>query len=93
MTIQQLLINSPEKMLEHSQESLTAILEFAELKMNVNSVLVSVHKQQKDRGQFLRAFSYLGFVVVKPGKGCVLSCKNHIFMAYPIERTPSKVMF
>ncbi|XP_053330688.1 ornithine decarboxylase antizyme 3 [Spea bombifrons] len=79
----------PSRMLDQgSRDSLTATLEYAELTMKVNTVFVSVHKEHKDRGQLLRAFSFLGFEVVTPRNKSLPSCEEQIFMGYTLEKSP-----
>ncbi|KAM4661918.1 ornithine decarboxylase antizyme 3 [Discoglossus pictus] len=81
-----LLDTSIKVLVQQDQESLTAVLEFVEQKTDINLVFVSVNKEQRDRGDFLRAFSYLGFEIVRPGHLTLPPCKEQIFLAYMMDR-------
>uniref|UniRef100_A0A8C5K098 Ornithine decarboxylase antizyme 3 n=1 Tax=Jaculus jaculus TaxID=51337 RepID=A0A8C5K098_JACJA len=84
---QQLFLDIPDQTLDQiDRESLTATLQYVEEKTNVNSVFVNFPKDRKDRGALLRAFSYLGFEVVRPDHPAIPPCDNVIFMVYPLER-------
>ncbi|GAB5575538.1 ornithine decarboxylase antizyme 3 [Prionailurus iriomotensis] len=66
--------------------SLTATLEYVEEKTNVDLVFVSFQNNRNDRGALLRAFSYMGFEVVRPDHPVLPPWDNVIFMVYPLER-------
>ncbi|XP_049621956.1 LOW QUALITY PROTEIN: ornithine decarboxylase antizyme 3 [Suncus etruscus] len=69
-----------------NRESLIAILEYVEEKTGVDSVFVNFQSNRKDRGALLRAFSYMGFEVVRPDHPALPPWDNAIFMVYPLER-------
>uniref|UniRef100_A0A096P6M0 Ornithine decarboxylase antizyme 3 n=1 Tax=Rattus norvegicus TaxID=10116 RepID=A0A096P6M0_RAT len=83
----QLFLDIPFQALEQgNRESLTATLEYVEEKTNVDSVFVNFQSNHKDRGALLRAFSYMGFEVVRPDHPALPPWDNVIFMVYPLER-------
>ncbi|XP_067583899.1 LOW QUALITY PROTEIN: ornithine decarboxylase antizyme 3, partial [Pseudorca crassidens] len=82
-----LFLDIPYRALDQgSRESLTATLEYVEEKTNVDSVLVNFQNNRNDRGALLRAFSYMGFEVVRPDHPALPPWNNVIFMVYPLER-------
>ncbi|XP_069482542.1 ornithine decarboxylase antizyme 3 [Ambystoma mexicanum] len=82
-----LFLETPSRVLDQgNRESLTAALEFVEVKTNANFVFVNFSKARNDRGELLRAFSYLGFEVVRPGHPSVPAWEDVIFMVYSLER-------
>uniref|UniRef100_A0A2K5S9M1 Ornithine decarboxylase antizyme 3 n=1 Tax=Cebus imitator TaxID=2715852 RepID=A0A2K5S9M1_CEBIM len=82
-----LFLDIPYRALDQgNRESLTATLEFVEEKTNVDSVFVNFQNDRSDRGALLRAFSYMGFEVVRPGHPALPPWDNVIFMVYPLER-------
>uniref|UniRef100_A0A8C2N2X4 Ornithine decarboxylase antizyme 3 n=1 Tax=Cricetulus griseus TaxID=10029 RepID=A0A8C2N2X4_CRIGR len=82
-----LFLDIPYQALDHgNRESLTATLEYVEEKTNVDSVFVNFQNDRKDRGALLRAFSYMGFEVVRPDHPALPPWDNVIFMMYPLER-------
>ncbi|XP_075835306.1 LOW QUALITY PROTEIN: ornithine decarboxylase antizyme 3 [Microtus pennsylvanicus] len=82
-----LFLDIPHQALDQgNRESLTATLEYVEEKTNVDSVFVNFHNDRKDRGALLRAFSYMGFEVVRPDHPALPPWDNVIFMVYPLER-------
>ncbi|KAH1180046.1 hypothetical protein KIL84_006096 [Mauremys mutica] len=66
--------------------SLTATLEYVEEQTAVNLVFVNFQPARSDRGDLLRAFSYLGFEVVRPDHPMLPPWQDVIFMVYPLER-------
>uniref|UniRef100_A0A8D2AM72 Ornithine decarboxylase antizyme 3 n=1 Tax=Sciurus vulgaris TaxID=55149 RepID=A0A8D2AM72_SCIVU len=82
-----LFLDIPFRTLDQgNRESLTATLEYVEEKTNVDSVFVNFQNDRKDRGALLRAFSYMGFEVVRPDHPALPPWGNVIFMVYPLER-------
>uniref|UniRef100_A0A8C5SWY2 Ornithine decarboxylase antizyme 3 n=1 Tax=Laticauda laticaudata TaxID=8630 RepID=A0A8C5SWY2_LATLA len=82
-----LFLNTPRLALDfNSRESLTATLEYIEEKTGAEQVLVNFHKARRDRGDLLRAFSFLGFKLVAPNHPGLPPWEDTIFMAYPLER-------
>ncbi|NP_001277269.1 LOW QUALITY PROTEIN: OAZ3 isoform 2 [Pan troglodytes] len=82
-----LFLDIPYQALDQgNRESLTATLEYVEEKTNVDSVFVNFQNDRNDRGALLRAFSYMGFEVVRPGHPALPPLDNVIFMVYPLER-------
>uniref|UniRef100_A0A2K6E243 Ornithine decarboxylase antizyme 3 n=1 Tax=Macaca nemestrina TaxID=9545 RepID=A0A2K6E243_MACNE len=82
-----LFLDIPYRALDQgNRESLTATLEYVEEKTNVDSVFVNFQNDRNDRGALLRAFSYMGFEVVRPGHPALPPWDNVIFMVYPLER-------
>uniref|UniRef100_A0A8C6RMJ7 Ornithine decarboxylase antizyme 3 n=1 Tax=Nannospalax galili TaxID=1026970 RepID=A0A8C6RMJ7_NANGA len=82
-----LFLDIPHQALDQgNRESLTATLEYVEEKTNVDSVFVNFQNNRKDRGALLRAFSYMGFEVVRPDHPALPPWDNVIFMVYPLER-------
>ncbi|ELV10731.1 Ornithine decarboxylase antizyme 3 [Tupaia chinensis] len=83
----QLFLDIPNQALDQgNRESLTATLEYVEEKTNVDSVFVNFKNNRNDRGALLRAFSYMGFEVVRPDHPALPPWDNVIFMVYPLER-------
>uniref|UniRef100_A0ACB8G7Z7 Ornithine decarboxylase antizyme 3 n=1 Tax=Sphaerodactylus townsendi TaxID=933632 RepID=A0ACB8G7Z7_9SAUR len=66
--------------------SLTATLEYVEEETDVDRVFVNFRKCRSDRGNLLRAFSYLGFELVRPGHPALPPWRDVVFMVYPLER-------
>ncbi|XP_068094271.1 ornithine decarboxylase antizyme 3-like [Hyperolius riggenbachi] len=84
---QRLLLDSAANILScGDRESLVALMNFIELKMDVIWVLLSVRREQENKGQLLRTFSYIGFEIIRPGQAILPSCRDHIFLAYAIDR-------
>ncbi|XP_078525031.1 ornithine decarboxylase antizyme 3, partial [Lissotriton helveticus] len=84
---QKLFLETPSRVLEQgNRESLTAALDFVEGKTDVNFVFVNFGKTRHDRRELLRAFSYMGFEVVRPGHPSVPAWDDVIFMVYSLER-------
>ncbi|KAM3824911.1 ornithine decarboxylase antizyme 3 [Vipera latastei] len=82
-----LFLDTPRLALDfNSRESLTATLEYIEEKTEAEQVLVNFRKARRDRGDLLRAFSFLGFELVTPGRPGLPPWEDTIFMAYPLER-------
>ncbi|KAI5930592.1 Ornithine decarboxylase antizyme 3 [Manis javanica] len=82
-----LFLDIPYRALDQGhQESLTATLEYVEEKTNVDSVFVNFQNNQNDRGTLLRAFSYMGFEVVRPDHPALPPWDNVIFMVYSLDR-------
>uniref|UniRef100_A0A8C8X358 Ornithine decarboxylase antizyme 3 n=1 Tax=Panthera leo TaxID=9689 RepID=A0A8C8X358_PANLE len=82
-----LFLDIPYQALDQGNwESLTATLEYVEEKTNVDLVFVSFQNNRNDRGALLRAFSYMGFEVVRPDHPVLPPWDNVIFMVYPLER-------
>uniref|UniRef100_A0A8C4WV30 Ornithine decarboxylase antizyme n=1 Tax=Eptatretus burgeri TaxID=7764 RepID=A0A8C4WV30_EPTBU len=77
----------PGTLPEGTKESLTSLLEYAEEKLLVDNVIVCFYKNRLDRASMLRAFSYLGFEIVKPGHPLIPVKPDVIFMAYVIDRS------
>ncbi|XP_077176695.1 LOW QUALITY PROTEIN: ornithine decarboxylase antizyme 3 [Paroedura picta] len=82
-----LFLDAPHLLLECcSRESLTATLEYVEGETDVDRVFVNFHKWRSDRGNLLRAFSYLGFDLVRPNHPALPPWRDVIFMVYPLDR-------
>ncbi|NP_001278997.1 ornithine decarboxylase antizyme 3 [Erinaceus europaeus] len=82
-----LFLDIPYRALDRgNRESLTATLEYVEEKTNVDSVFVNFQSNRNDKGALLRAFSYMGFEVVRPDHPALPPWNNVIFMVYPLER-------
>ncbi|EHB05622.1 Ornithine decarboxylase antizyme 3 [Heterocephalus glaber] len=82
-----LFLDLPYQALDQgNRESLTATLEYVEQKTNVDSVFVNFQNDRKEKGDLLRAFSYMGFHVVRPDHPALPPWGNVIFMVYPLER-------
>ncbi|CAM9263619.1 unnamed protein product [Rangifer tarandus platyrhynchus] len=82
-----LFLDIPYRALDQgSRESLTAALEYVEEKTNVDSVFVNFQNNRNDRGALLRAFSYMGFEVVRPDHPALPPWDSVVFMVYPLER-------
>ncbi|KAM6217157.1 LOW QUALITY PROTEIN: ornithine decarboxylase antizyme 3, partial [Rhynchocyon petersi] len=82
-----LFLDIPHQALDQgNRESLTATLEYVEEKTDVDSVFVNFQNDRNDRGALLRAFSYMGFEVVRPDHPALPPWNNVIFMVYPFER-------
>lgn len=82
-----LFLDIPRRALDQgNRESLTATLEYVEEKTNVGSVFVNFQNDRNDRGALLRAFSYMGFELVRPDDPALPPWDNVIFMVYPLER-------
>uniref|UniRef100_A0A8C4L8N7 Ornithine decarboxylase antizyme 3 n=1 Tax=Equus asinus asinus TaxID=83772 RepID=A0A8C4L8N7_EQUAS len=82
-----LFLDIPYRALDQgNRESLTATLEYVEEKTSVDSVFVNFQNDRNDRGALLRAFSYMGFEVVRPDHPALPPWDNVIFMVYPLER-------
>ncbi|KAF3813400.1 hypothetical protein GH733_018551, partial [Mirounga leonina] len=82
-----LFLDIPYRALDQgNRESLTATLEYVEEKTNVDSVFVNFQNNRNDRGALLRAFSYMGFELVRPDHPALPPWDNVIFMVYPLER-------
>nr|XP_019813732.1 PREDICTED: LOW QUALITY PROTEIN: ornithine decarboxylase antizyme 3 [Bos indicus] len=82
-----LFLDIPYRALDQGNwESLTAALQYVEEKTNVDSVFVNIQNNRNDRGALLRAFSYMGFEVVRPDHPALPPWDNVIFMVYPLER-------
>ncbi|KAI4590304.1 hypothetical protein MJG53_001353 [Ovis ammon polii x Ovis aries] len=76
-----LFLDIPYRALDQgNRESLTAALEYVEEKTNVDSVFVNFQNNRNDRGALLRAFSYMGFEVVRPDHPALPPWDNVIFM-------------
>ncbi|XP_048359791.1 LOW QUALITY PROTEIN: ornithine decarboxylase antizyme 3 [Sphaerodactylus townsendi] len=84
---QMLFLDAPHQALERcSRDSLTATLEYVEEETDVDRVFVNFRKCRSDRGNLLRAFSYLGFELVRPGHPALPPWRDVVFMVYPLER-------
>ncbi|XP_061139573.1 LOW QUALITY PROTEIN: ornithine decarboxylase antizyme 2-like [Syngnathus typhle] len=70
---------------EGSKEGLTALLEFAEEKLKVNSVFLWFCKVREDRLSIVKTFHYMGFEVVKPGNPSVPARPDLAFMLYSLD--------
>ncbi|ELK06063.1 Ornithine decarboxylase antizyme 3 [Pteropus alecto] len=82
-----LFLDIPYRALDRgNRESLTATLEYVEEKTDVDSVFVNFQNSRNDRGALLRAFSYMGFELVRPDHPALPPWDNAIFMVYPLER-------
>uniref|UniRef100_A0A5F9DTH3 Ornithine decarboxylase antizyme 3 n=1 Tax=Oryctolagus cuniculus TaxID=9986 RepID=A0A5F9DTH3_RABIT len=82
-----LFLDIPYRALDQgNRESLTATLEYVEEKTNVDSVFVNFPNNRNDRGALLRAFSYMGFELVRPDHPALPRWDKVIFMVYPLER-------
>uniref|UniRef100_A0A8C8RPR6 Ornithine decarboxylase antizyme 3 n=1 Tax=Pelusios castaneus TaxID=367368 RepID=A0A8C8RPR6_9SAUR len=87
LTDSKLFLDTPRGALDHNnRQSLTATLEYVEEKTAVNVVFVNFQLSRSDRGDLLRAFSYLGFEVVRPDHPSLPPWEHVIFMVYPLER-------
>ncbi|XP_069807415.1 ornithine decarboxylase antizyme 3 [Dendropsophus ebraccatus] len=86
LTHRRLFLDSAAKILEKvDHESLAAILEFVET-MSVLWVLIGVSKDGPERGRLLRAFSYIGFQVVRPDQRRWLpTCTTDVFLVYTLD--------
>uniref|UniRef100_A0A8C0GN85 Ornithine decarboxylase antizyme 3 n=1 Tax=Chelonoidis abingdonii TaxID=106734 RepID=A0A8C0GN85_CHEAB len=71
---------------QNNRESLTATLEYVEEQTALNLVFVNFQLGRSDRGDLLRAFSYLGFEVVRPDHPALPPWQDVIFMVYQLER-------
>ncbi|KAI4548992.1 hypothetical protein MG293_001322 [Ovis ammon polii] len=81
-----LFLDIPYRALDQgNRESLTAALEYVEEKTNVDSVFVNFQNNRNDRGALLRAFSYMGFEVVRPDHPALPPWDNVIFMVFKLE--------
>ncbi|KAJ1080785.1 hypothetical protein NDU88_000976 [Pleurodeles waltl] len=82
-----LFLETPTRVLDQgNRESLTAALDFVEVKTDANFVFVNFSKTRNDRRELLRAFGYMGFEVVRPGHPSVPAWDDVIFMVYSLER-------
>ncbi|XP_051918172.1 LOW QUALITY PROTEIN: ornithine decarboxylase antizyme 2-like [Hippocampus zosterae] len=70
---------------EGSKEGLTALLEFAEDKLKVNSVVLWFRKGREDRLSIIKTFNYIGFEMVKPGDPSVPARPDLVFMLYSLD--------
>uniref|UniRef100_A0A674IRD6 Ornithine decarboxylase antizyme 3 n=1 Tax=Terrapene triunguis TaxID=2587831 RepID=A0A674IRD6_9SAUR len=87
LTDGKLFLDTPRGALDqNNRESLTATLEYVEEQTAVNLVFVNFQPARSDRGALLRAFSYLGFEVVRPDHPSLPPWQDVIFMVYPLER-------
>ncbi|KAM9243610.1 LOW QUALITY PROTEIN: ornithine decarboxylase antizyme 3 [Dugong dugon] len=82
-----LFLDIPYRALDQgNREGLTATLEYVEERTSVDFVFVNFQNDRNDRGALLRAFSYMGFEVVRPDHPALPPWDNVIFMVYPLER-------
>lgn len=82
-----LFLDIPYRALDRgNRESLTATLEYVEEKTDVDSVFINFQNSRDDTGALLRAFSYMGFELVRPDHPALPPWDNAIFMVYPLER-------
>ncbi|XP_077373731.1 LOW QUALITY PROTEIN: ornithine decarboxylase antizyme 2-like [Festucalex cinctus] len=72
-------------LVEGSKEGLTALLEFAEEKLKVNSVFLWFSKGREDRLTIIKTFHYMGFEMVKPGDPSVPPRSDLAFMLYSLD--------
>ncbi|CAM4696205.1 unnamed protein product [Eretmochelys imbricata] len=87
LTDGKLFLDTPRGALDqNNRESLTATLEYVEEKTAVNLVFVNFQLARSDRGDLFRAFSYLGFEVVRPDHPSLPPWEDVIFMVCPLER-------
>uniref|UniRef100_K7FL25 Ornithine decarboxylase antizyme 3 n=1 Tax=Pelodiscus sinensis TaxID=13735 RepID=K7FL25_PELSI len=87
LTDSKLFLDTPRGALDqNNRESLTATLDYVEEKTAVNLVFVNFQPTRSDRGDLLRAFSYLGFEVVRPDHPLLPPWEDVIFMVYQMER-------
>uniref|UniRef100_A0A3Q2YSJ3 Ornithine decarboxylase antizyme 2 n=1 Tax=Hippocampus comes TaxID=109280 RepID=A0A3Q2YSJ3_HIPCM len=70
---------------EGSKEGLTALLEFAEDKLKVNSVVLWFCKGREDRLSIIKTFNYIGFEMLKPGDPSVPARPDLVFMLYSLD--------
>uniref|UniRef100_A0A8D0G5Z3 Ornithine decarboxylase antizyme 3 n=1 Tax=Sphenodon punctatus TaxID=8508 RepID=A0A8D0G5Z3_SPHPU len=86
-----LFLDTPHRALDvNSCDSLSATLDYAEAKTDVDWVFVNFHKLRSDRGDLLRAFGYLGFELVRPDHPELPPWEDVLFMAYPMEREAAR---
>ncbi|XP_057693230.1 ornithine decarboxylase antizyme 2-like [Corythoichthys intestinalis] len=76
-------------LVEGSKEGLTALLEYAEETLEVNSVFLWFQKGREDRLSIIKTFHYMGFEMVKPGNPSVPACPDLAFMVYSMESSSS----
>ncbi|NP_001277417.1 ornithine decarboxylase antizyme 3 [Chrysemys picta bellii] len=87
LTDGKLFLDTPRGALDqNNRESLTATLEYVEEQTAVNLVFVNFQPARSDCGALLRAFSYLGFEVVRPDHPSLPPWQDVIFMVYPLAR-------
>ncbi|KAM4013846.1 ornithine decarboxylase antizyme 3 isoform 2-T4 [Anomaloglossus baeobatrachus] len=66
--------------------SLAAILEFVEMKLDAIWVLVGVNKELAARGRLLRAFSFIGFDIVRPAQHQWFpTCTDNVILVYSLD--------
>ncbi|XP_057692302.1 LOW QUALITY PROTEIN: ornithine decarboxylase antizyme 2-like [Corythoichthys intestinalis] len=76
-------------LVEGSKEGLTALLEFAEETLKVNSVFLWFRKGREDRLSIIKTFHYMGFEMVKPGNPSVPARPDLAFMVYSMDISSS----
>uniref|UniRef100_A0A8C5F144 Ornithine decarboxylase antizyme 3 n=1 Tax=Gopherus evgoodei TaxID=1825980 RepID=A0A8C5F144_9SAUR len=82
-----LFLDTPRGALDqNNRESLTVTLDYVEEQTALNLVFVNFQLARSDRGDLLRAFSYLGFEVVRPDHPALPPWQDVIFMVYQLER-------
>uniref|UniRef100_A0A8C4QXL1 Ornithine decarboxylase antizyme n=1 Tax=Eptatretus burgeri TaxID=7764 RepID=A0A8C4QXL1_EPTBU len=84
-----LFVEVPEYLPEGARISLAQLLEFAELKLQMEYVFVCFYKERPDTACLVRTFGYLGFQPVKSGHALVPNRPEVMFLVYPIDGSSS----
>uniref|UniRef100_UPI0035900E75 ornithine decarboxylase antizyme 2-like n=1 Tax=Myxine glutinosa TaxID=7769 RepID=UPI0035900E75 len=84
-----LFVEVPEYLPEGARISLAQLLEFAEVKLQMEHVFVCFYKERPDRACLVRMFGYLGFLPAKPGHALIPNRPEVMFLVYPIDGNSS----